>query len=40
MRVLEKPRLQGRLPQRIKVDNRPMFSGKALDAWAFDYGYR
>ena len=37
VRVLEKLRLQGRLPQRIKVDNGPEFSGKALDAWAFEH---
>ena len=38
VRVLEGLRLQGRLPQRIKVDNGPEFSGKALDAWAFEHG--
>ena len=38
VRVLERLRLQGRLPQRIKVDNGPEFSGKALDAWAFEHG--
>ena len=32
VRVLERPSLQGRLPQRIKVYNGPEFSGKALDA--------
>ena len=37
VRVLEKLRLQGRLPQRIKVDNGPEFSGTALDAWAFEH---
>ncbi len=37
VRVLEKLRLQGRLPQRIKVDNGPEFSGKALDAWVFEH---
>ena len=31
VRVLERLRLQGRLPQRIKVDNGPEFSGKAWD---------
>ena len=31
--VLERLRLLGRLPQRIKVDNGPEFSGKALDTW-------
>ncbi|NCB23013.1 MAG: transposase [Deltaproteobacteria bacterium] len=38
VRVLERLRLQGRLPQRIKVDNGPEFSGKALEAWAFEHG--
>ncbi|MTJ92923.1 MAG: transposase family protein [Desulfovibrio sp.] len=38
VRVLEKLRLQGRLPQRIKVDNGPEFSGDALDSWAFEHG--
>ncbi|QCC85788.1 transposase [Desulfovibrio desulfuricans] len=38
VRVLERIRLQGRLPQRIKVDNGPKFSRKALDAWAFEHG--
>ena len=33
--VLEKLCLQGRLPQRINVDNGPECSGKALDAWYF-----
>ena len=28
---VEKLRLQGRLPQRIKVDDGPEFSGNALD---------
>ena len=37
VRVLEKLRRQGRLPQRIKVDNGPDFSGKVLDAWAFEW---
>ncbi|QCC85654.1 transposase [Desulfovibrio desulfuricans] len=37
-RFLEKLRLQGRLPQRIKVDNGPEFSDTALDAWAFEHG--
>lgn len=37
MHVLENLRLQGRLPQRIKVDNGPEFSGNALDAWAFEH---
>ena len=38
VRVLERLRLQGRLPQRIKVDNGPEFRGKALDTWAFEHG--
>ena len=38
VRVLEGLRLQGRKPQRIKVDNGPEFSGKALDAWAVAHG--
>ncbi len=38
VRVLERLGLQGRLPQRIKVDNGPEFSGKALGAWAFEHG--
>lgn len=38
VRALEKLRLQGRLPQRIKVDNGPEFSGKTLDAWSFEHG--
>ena len=38
VRVPEKLRLQGRLPQSIKVDDGPEFSGKALDAWAFEHG--
>lgn len=38
VRILERLRLQGRLPQRIKVDNGPEFSGKALDTWAFEHG--
>ena len=40
MRVLERLRLQGRLPQRIKVDNGPEFRGKALDIWIFSMEYR
>ena len=38
MRILERLRLQGRLPQRIKVDNGPEVSGNALDTWAFEHG--
>ena len=38
VRILERLRLQGRLPQRIKVDNGPKFSGKALDTWVFEHG--
>ena len=37
VRVLERLRLQGRLPQRI-VDNGPEFSGNAMDAWVFEKG--
>ena len=33
VRVLERLRLQGRLPERIKVDNGPEFSGNALNTW-------
>ncbi len=38
VRVLDKLRLQGRLPKRIRTDNGPEFTGKALDAWAQDHG--
>ncbi len=38
VRVLERLRLQGRLPQRIEVDNGPEFIGKTLDSWAFEHG--
>ena len=38
VRVLERRRFQGRLPQRIEVDNGPEFSGTPLDAWAFEHG--
>ncbi|MCB7347666.1 integrase core domain-containing protein, partial [Desulfovibrio desulfuricans] len=38
VRILERLRLQGRLPQRIKVDNGPEVSGNALDTWAFEHG--
>ena len=38
VRVFERLRLQGRLPQRIKVDNGPEFSDNALDTWAFKHG--
>lgn len=38
VRVLEKLRLQGRLPQRLRTDNGPEFTGKALDVWAQEHG--
>ena len=38
VKILERLRLQGRLPQRIKVDNGPEFSGKTLDTWTFEHG--
>ena len=38
VRILEKLRLLGQLPQRIKVDNGPEFSGNTLDTWAFEHG--
>jgi putative transposase len=38
VRELENLRLQGRLPQSIRVDNGPEFTGKALDAWAHEHG--
>lgn len=37
VRVLEKLRLQGRLPSRLRTDNGPEFTGKALDAWAQEH---
>jgi putative transposase len=37
VRVLEKLRLQGRLPYRLRTDNGPEFTGKALDAWAQEH---
>jgi len=40
VKILERLRLQGRLPQRIKVDNGPEFSGNALDTWTFEHGCR
>ena len=40
VRVLEKLRLQGRLPRRLRTDNGPEFTGKALDAWAQAHGVR
>ena len=40
VRILERLRLQGRLPQRIKVDNGPEFSGKALDTWLLNTACR
>lgn len=38
VRTLDKLRLQGRLPQRLRTDNGPEFTGKALDAWAQKHG--
>lgn len=38
VRVLDKLRVQGRLPQRLRTDNGPGFTGKALDAWAREHG--
>lgn len=38
VRVLDKLRLQGRLPHRLRTDNGPEFTGKALDAWAQEHG--
>ena len=40
VRVLERLRLQGRMPQSLRVDNGPEFTGKALDAWAHEHGVR
>lgn len=37
VRVLEKLRLQGRLPLRLRTNNGPEFTGKALDAWAQEH---
>lgn len=37
VRVLERLRLQGRLPLRLRTDNGPEFTGKALDAWAQEH---
>ena len=34
VRTLELLRLQGRLPQCLRLDNGPEFTGKELDAWA------
>jgi len=40
VRTLERLRLQGRLPQCIRMDNGPEFTGKALDAWAHTHNVR
>ena len=40
VRILERQRLQGRLPQRIKVDNGPEVSGNALDTWLLNTACR
>lgn len=37
VRVLDKLRLQGRLPRRLRTDNGSVFTGKALDAWAQEH---
>lgn len=36
--ILEKLRLQGRIPQRIKVDNSAEFYGKVMDTRIFEHG--
>ena len=38
VRVLETLRQQGYLPRRLRTDNGPEFTGKALDAWAREHG--
>lgn len=38
VRVLDKLRLQGRLPRRLRTDNGPEFTGKTLDTWAQEHG--
>jgi len=40
VRTLERLRLQGRLPQCIRMDNGPEFTGKELDAWAHKHKVR
>ena len=36
--VLERLAMTCRLPDRIVVDNGPEFTGRALDAWAYEHG--
>jgi len=38
--TLERLRLQGRLPQCLRLDNGPEFTGKDLDAWAHTHNVR
>lgn len=38
VRVLERLRLQGRLPRSLRTDNDSEFTGLALDAWARKHG--
>ncbi len=38
VRVLERLRLQGRLPRSLRTDNGPEFTCRALDAWARKHG--
>ncbi len=40
VRVLERLRELGRVPEWIVCDNGPEFSGRALDQWAFAHGIR
>ena len=40
VRTLERLRLQGRLPQSLRLDNGPEFTGKELDAWAHIHNVR
>ena len=38
VQVLERLRLQGRLPRRLLTDNGPEFTGRALNEWAQKHG--
>lgn len=40
VRVLERLKERGRVPEGIVCDNGPEFSGQALDQWAFENGVR
>jgi putative transposase len=40
VRTLERLRLQGCLPQGLRLDNGPEFTGKELDAWAHTHNVR